>query len=338
LNYAAQYSDSSTQPITEDGITTISCNTTDYQFGISLVSGNRFTVPQDGQYEFGFSAQIEKTQGGTATNITFWISVNNLDIPGSASTVTLVSNSAYQLPFVPYILDLNAGDYVQLRISADHADCQLTAIGAQTLPTRPASPSVIIVFKQVGTAVGSSSGTSGSAGTSGSSGSTGSAGSSGSTGTSGTSGSTGTSGSSGSTGSSGSSGSSGSTGSSGSAGTAGSSGSSWTSPYSGQVAITPFVGGDTTANTTINFSNGNIQTFTLNASTTFAFSNALSGGTYVIIVRQNASTPYTVTFTGAKWPTGVAPIMTQTLNRYDIYTFVTPDASTFFGTYTQDYA
>ena len=58
----------------------------------------------------------------------------------------------------------------------------------------------------------------------------------------------------------------------------------------------------------------------------------------MIIVRQNATTPYTISFTGAKFPTGVQPTMTQTLSRYDIYTFVTPDASSFFGTYTQDYA
>ncbi len=68
----------------------------------------------------------------------------------------MVANSAYQLPFVPYILDLNAGDYVQLYASADDAHVQITAIGTQTLPARPTSPSVIVVFKQVGVAVGSS--------------------------------------------------------------------------------------------------------------------------------------------------------------------------------------
>jgi hypothetical protein len=294
-NYAAQYSDTTNQQIAEDGITIVNCNTTDYEFGISLVSGNQFTVPANGQYEFGFSAQVEKTQGGTSTNISFWIAINGSNVPGTTSTITLVSNSAYQLPFVPYILDLNAGDYVQLKVSADHSDCQLSYLGEQTSPIRPSAPSVIIVFKQVGTAVGSSSGTSGTsgssgtAGISGSSGTSGNSGTSGSSGTAGSSGSTGTSGNSGTSGSSGTAGSSGSTGTSGSTGSSGSSGMTGTSGTSGAFTgtLTFTQGTDIPSAATINdynISAGSLFTITgTTASNITGFSNG-SIGRYMLVV------------------------------------------------------
>ncbi|MFN9909833.1 MAG: hypothetical protein ACK56F_27565, partial [bacterium] len=58
----------------------------------------------------------------------------------------------YQLPFVSYILELNAGDYVEFYFSSDSQYVQLTALSGLTTPTRPDSPSVIIVAKQVGLA------------------------------------------------------------------------------------------------------------------------------------------------------------------------------------------
>jgi len=96
--------------------------------------------------------------------------------------------------------------------------------------------------------------------------------------------------------------------------------------------------GNTTSNTTVDWNTGNVQTFTLNANpTTFSFSNGKSGGTYMLIIRQNSAGSYTINWPGAvSWPAASAPTMTAGANKYDVYSFVY-DGTTYFATSVQNY-
>jgi hypothetical protein len=173
---------------------------------------------------------------------------------------------------------------------------------------------------------------------------TGATGPSGSSGTSGTSGATGATGSSGSSGTSGNAGPTGATGSTGSIGATGPTGSSFSSPYTGNIQIngqawvTADANGNTTSSTTVNWNDGNVQTFTLNAATTtFTFSNGNAGATYILVIRQNASGAQTITWPAAvAWAGASTPIMTSTASRYDIYTFIF-DGTKYFGSYVQNF-
>ena len=105
---------------------------------------------------------------------------------------------------------------------------------------------------------------------------------------------------------------------------------------SGQAWVSADANGNTTSTTAVDWNTGNLQTFTLNANpTTFTFSNGQAGATYILIVRQNASGSYTVS-----WPGTVAwtstPTMTATASRYDVYTFIY-DGSKYFGSYIQNF-
>jgi collagen type VII alpha len=184
------------------------------------------------------------------------------------------------------------------------------------------------------------SGTSGTSSTSGTSGENGTSGTSGD-GTSGTSGSSGTSGTSGIAGSSGTAGTSGTSG----IGSNGTSGTSFASPYtgnlnitSGQAWVSADANGNTTANTTVDWNTGNIQTYTLNAATTtFTFSNGQAGATYILIIRQNASGSQVISWPGTvAWAGAAIPIMTPTASRYDVFTFIF-DGSKYFGSYVQNF-
>jgi hypothetical protein len=157
-NYYGSFSDSTNQPVSGANIATVwKYNTTEISNGISVVDNTKITVQNTGVYEIGYSAQIEKTQG-TEADVTIWAKINGQDVERSSSTLGLVANSVYQLPFVSYIFDLNAGDYVEFYFSSDSQYAQLTALSGLTTPTRPDSPSVIIVAKQVGlsTSIGGS--------------------------------------------------------------------------------------------------------------------------------------------------------------------------------------
>lgn len=155
-NYYGSFSDTTNQPVSGANTATVwRLNTTELSNGISISGGSRIQVANKGIYEIGYSAQIEKTQG-TSANVTIWARVNGNDVDRSSSTLGLVSNSVLQLPFVSYILDLNANDYVEFYFSSDNQDVQLTTLSGLVSPTRPVSPSLIVVAKQVGLSAGNS--------------------------------------------------------------------------------------------------------------------------------------------------------------------------------------
>jgi hypothetical protein len=253
-NWYGSFSSSQTQVVTAANTpTAISYNTVEISNG-TTISGSQIGFQHTGIYEIGYSLQVEKTQGGGSADVEIWLKKNGSDVLRTDSILGLSSNSVKQLPFVSIMLELVANDYLEIFFASDSEHIQITAVAAQTTPYAvPAAPSIIVVAKQIGVAVGTTSGTSGTSGSSGingSSGNTGSSGSAGSSGTSGTSGLDGSTGSSGSAGSSGTSGSSGTTGTSGSSGTAGTSGTSGSSGSSGSSGTTGTSGTSATSGTT----------------------------------------------------------------------------------------
>ena len=58
------------------------------------------------------------------------------------------------------------------------------------------------------------------------------------------------------------------------------------------------------------------------ASTAISFSGAAAGGTYVLILKQDATGSRSVTWTGFKWPSGIPPVLSTTANAIDVLTFV----------------
>jgi len=152
-NYYGSFSDSTNQPLSGANTPTVwKYNTTELSNGITVVDNTKITVANTGVYEIGYSPQIEKTQGAGAI-VTIWAAINGNPVARSSSTLGLVSNSVLQLPFVSFIFELNANDYVEFYFSSDNEFVQLTALSGLTTPTRPDSPSVIIVAKQVGLSI-----------------------------------------------------------------------------------------------------------------------------------------------------------------------------------------
>lgn len=158
-NYYGSFSDTTTQVV--NGVNTPtawSANTTEISNGIYIVDGSKITVSNNGIYEIGYSAQIEKTVAGGDAIVTIWAKLNGNNIDRSSSTITLPNQSAYQLPFVSYIFDLYAGDQIEFYFSSTVAGTQITTLSGLVTPTRPVSPSLILVAKAIGNAVLSNSG------------------------------------------------------------------------------------------------------------------------------------------------------------------------------------
>ncbi len=117
-------------------------NTTDLSFGVTRGSPtSRIYVDRPNIYNIQFSAQLDKTSGGTGL-VWIWLRKNGVDVPDSTGFVRLQGNSAELLAAWNYLTQLNAGDYIELMWEVDDTSVQILYEAATAV--HPATPSVIL--------------------------------------------------------------------------------------------------------------------------------------------------------------------------------------------------
>jgi hypothetical protein len=85
-----------------------------------------------------------------------------------------------------------------------------------------------------------------------------------------------------------------------------------------------------------NTSLGSVATVTLGGNRTIAAPTNLKIGSYILHIIQDGSGNRTVTWNSIfKWPAGVAPVLTTTGNRRDLFSFVC-DGTNLYGSYLPD--
>jgi hypothetical protein len=109
--------------------------------------------------------------------------------------------------------------------------------------------------------------------------------------------------------------------------------------FTGTVTIDANIANQTlTDGSTINWdvSLGSVATVTLGGSRTMAAPTNLKIGTYILHVVQDGSGGRSLTWNSVfKWPAGVAPTLTSTANRRDLFSFVC-DGTNLYGSYLPD--
>lgn len=134
--------------------TAMTFNSTDIADGVTLVSGSRLTVPVTGTYNIQFSAQFENIEN-TQELVTIWFRVNGVDVPNSATNITIPSRKTsniygYAVASWNIFLNLTANQYVEIMWLPAIASVTLQALPAGVSPAYPAIPSVIATVNQVG--------------------------------------------------------------------------------------------------------------------------------------------------------------------------------------------
>ena len=125
----------------------VTFNTTAYARGIRIGSPtSRILCNRPGIYNFMFSAQIDKTSGGTG-NIWLWGRKNGVDIANSASRVQIQGNNAELVATVNFYVEMSNGDYFELMFAVDDTSVIILAEAATAFA--PAIPSVILTVNQV---------------------------------------------------------------------------------------------------------------------------------------------------------------------------------------------
>ena len=94
--------------------------------------------------------------------------------------------------------------------------------------------------------------------------------------------------------------------------------------------------GNTGTSQTIVLTSGTVQTATLTGNCTFTMPTATAGKSFILLLRQDGTGSRTATFTGVKWSTAGAPVITATASKLDILSFVA-DGTNWYGNVTQGF-
>jgi hypothetical protein len=117
-------------------------NTTDLSQGVTRgTPTSRIFVDRPNVYNVQFSAQLDKTAGGVAL-VWVWLRKNGVNVPDSAGQIRIQGNNAEILAAWNYVIQLNAGDYIELMWEVDDTSVILLAEAASAV--HPSIPSVIL--------------------------------------------------------------------------------------------------------------------------------------------------------------------------------------------------
>jgi hypothetical protein len=124
----------------------------DLENGTSIVGGTKITVANTAVYNLQFSAQLSNPNAAIA-DVSIWIRLNGVNVTDGAGTNGVPakhgSNDGLQIVSWNYVLDLTAGDYVELVWRSDTTGVQLITFPATTSPATPESPSLIVTIQTV---------------------------------------------------------------------------------------------------------------------------------------------------------------------------------------------
>lgn len=139
-------SDTTDQYATADNTPTIvKWNTLDSGLGFTLNSDNSATAQYSGVYKIDYSLQFANTINA-AHDVDIWLRVNNIDVVGSTSKITLPARKSagvpsYVLAVSFVVFKLNAGDIVKLYWATDKAFIVSPAADGVYMEYKPAQTS-----------------------------------------------------------------------------------------------------------------------------------------------------------------------------------------------------
>ena len=109
-----------------------------------------------------------------------------------------------------------------------------------------------------------------------------------------------------------------------------------TNPTVTNYTETPYTANSSTA-ITLALTNGTVQIITLTGNATITMPSAVSGKSFIMFLKQDATGSRTVTWTTVKWAGGTAPTITSTASRQDIYSFFSDGTNWYGVTVAQNY-
>jgi hypothetical protein len=128
-------------------VVSVSQNRTSATYTGTMTS--EIVVANTGIYNIQFSSQMDKTDAGV-DYVNFWLRRNGVDVTASSGVISLQGNSpAYMMAAWNYLIELIAGDIIELYWGSADVNMSILSETAQTSPfTHPAVQSTILTITQ----------------------------------------------------------------------------------------------------------------------------------------------------------------------------------------------
>jgi hypothetical protein len=142
VGYYGSFYDTTTQ--TAAAINTpyaMQLNTTAESNQIAVTNTSRVTFKNRGTYNIQFSAQVDQSSG-SLHQIYIWLRKNGVDVPHSASFLTIQGNNTELVPAWNFIVSVLGGEYIEVMWAVVDTRVYLAAFPATAFC--PAIPSVIL--------------------------------------------------------------------------------------------------------------------------------------------------------------------------------------------------
>lgn len=112
------------------------------QYGVYIgTPTSRVYVDNTGNYNIQFSLQLYSSNA-SAKNVSIWLRVNGVNVPDSATVISIKDNGTATVAAWNFVINLTAGDYFELVWSADSTAVSIQSSAASS--PRPAIPGVIL--------------------------------------------------------------------------------------------------------------------------------------------------------------------------------------------------
>lgn len=116
----------------------------------TVTNNSRIYIVYPGSYEIIFSGICDIASGAVNKHIEVWPAIDGSAVTDSNTRVHIASLATEMTVVVAFILDLTAGQYIEMQTWGDATTVEWLATAAAAGPTRPAVPSVIMTVKQIG--------------------------------------------------------------------------------------------------------------------------------------------------------------------------------------------
>lgn len=143
--------DLSDQTFLANTATVVEFDTTGLAVGVTVASSTRVTFAAAGVYEITCRLQFVNAEN-TEHNVDTWFRINGTNIPYSASELVVPQSSSggVTCQSITGIVQVTAGQYLEVVVATEDADVSLHHVAPLTTPyVRPDIPSVILVANRI---------------------------------------------------------------------------------------------------------------------------------------------------------------------------------------------
>lgn len=146
--------DTTTQSHAINTIAPIQYNSVQDSNGISILVDDTYGTPnviafdKAGVYNIQFSAQLQRSSGGSSQQVSIWLRQNEVDIANSNTHLNVQANAGYLVASWNFFVSVGDGEGVQIMWTQTDA-INIQYVAADLVIPHPATPSVILTVNKI---------------------------------------------------------------------------------------------------------------------------------------------------------------------------------------------